>query len=484
MSSHHSEYQSQREGTPEEIAALINTDPEDEESVPAANSHHGEGTTSNPRGINSDPEEEEESVAALPTMSNQGGSQVGGSQLPQKPVFRAVDGDAPTRAELVQHANEVRTYVGNQKFLLGYLGVTPANMPPDPVTIIPPALSRPITILRMVMDMDQRMAAFEAMIASTQLETARMETATARAASSAPPQQQSRNRLKTPMPTRYNGKKGDPAFTFIAACNNYKTMEPDSFQTQTVLVRWCLQQLEDKAGQWAIRQMMRMDEELDGQGRPPKELRKWKEFCEFFLTQFGDPGLIERAKQKWKTGMTQTGKAVDYFEEVEAVLIRLNYPRNAEIVLDQVKMGLKSHIRTQFIGRDWSSLNEMKAEIIPYDSAYWEINVRASGERTKTSSGSKAAPSAEKTRSPTPAIKTENAKTGTKGYLPQEEFDECKREGLCFVCKKEGKRVKGSARFHPNHLPQNTKNSSGKVAATEVTCETDSDSDSDKKSKN
>jgi hypothetical protein len=455
MSSHHSEYQSQREGTPEEIAALINTDPE----------------------------EEEESIAAPLTMSNHGGSQAGGSQLPQKPIFQAVDGDAPTRAELVQHANEVRTYVGNQKFLLGYLGVTPANMPPDPVTIIPPALSRPITILRMVMDMDQRVAAFEAMIASIQLETARMETVTARAASSAPPQQ-SRHRLKTPMPTRYNGKKGDPAFTCIAACNNYKTMEPDSFQTQTVLVRWCLQQLEDKAGQWAIRQMMRMDEELDGQGRPPKELRKWKEFCEFFLTQFGDPGLIERAKQKWKTGMTQTGKAVDYFEEVEAVLICLNYPRNAEIVLDQVKMGLKSHIRTQFIGRDWNSLNKMKAEIIPYDSAYWEINVRASGEKTRTSGGSKAAPSTEKTKSPTPAIKTETAKTGTKGYLPQEEFDECKREGLCFVCKKEGKRVKGSARFHPNHLPQNTKNSSGKVAATEVMYETDSDSDSEKKSKN
>jgi hypothetical protein len=457
MSSHHSEYQSQREGTPEEVAAIINNNSEDEE----------------------------ESIAAPPTMSNQGGNQAGGSQLPQKPIFQAVDGDALTRAELVQHANEVRTYIGNQKFLLQYLGVTPDNMPPDPVTIIPPALSRPITILRMVMDMDQRVAAFEAMIASIQLETARMETATTRATSSAPPQQQqSRHRLKTPMPTRYNGKKGNPAFTFIVACNNYKTMEPDSFPNQTVLVRWWLQQLEDKAGQWAICQMMRMDEELDGQGCPPKELRKWKEFCKFFLTQFGDPGLIERAKQKWKTGMTQTGKAVDYFEEVEAVLIRLNYPRNTEIVLDQVKMGLKSHIRTQFIGRDWNSLNEMKVEIIPYNSAYWEINMWASGERTKTSSGSKAAPSTEKTKSPTPAIKTENAKTGTKTFLPQEEFDECKREGLCFICKKEGKRVKGSARFHPNHLPQNTKNSSGKVAATEVLCETDSDLDSDKKSKN
>jgi hypothetical protein len=193
---------------------------------------------------------------------------------------------------------------------------------------------------------------------------------------------------------------------------------------------------------------------------------------------------IERAKQKWKTGMTQTGKVVDYFEEVEAVLIRLNYPRDTEIVLDQVKMGLKSHIRTHFIGRDWNTLNEMKVEIIPYDSAYWEINVQASGEKTKTSSGSKAAPSSEKSKTPMLAIKTETVKTGTRTYLPQEEFEECKKEGLCFICKKEGKKVKGSARFHPNHLPQNTKNSSGKVAAMEVTCETDSELDSDKKSKN
>jgi hypothetical protein len=457
MSSHHSEYQSQRGNTPASVAALLDS----------------ESSSSSSSSSSKEP-------PAMAAQGSQGGSQAGGSQLLQRPTFQAVNGDAPTRAELVQFANKVWIYVRNQKFLLQYLGVTIANMPPDLVTIIPTALSRPVTILRMVMDMDQRVMAFETMIASIQLETARAETVTAQATSSAPPQQ-SRHRLKTPMPTRYNGKKGDPAFTFIVACNNYRMMEPDSFTNPAVLVRWCLQQMEDKAGQWAIQQMMRMDKEVDGQGCPPKELRKWKEFCKFFLTQFRDPGLIERAKQKWKTGMTQTGKAVDYFEEVEVVLIRLNYPRDSEIVLDQVKMGLKSHIRTQFIGRDWTSLNAMKAEIIPYDSAYWEINIRASGEKTKIS---KAAPPTEKTKSPTPAVKTETAKTGTRTYLPQEEFDECKKEGLCFVCKKEGKKVKGSARFHPNHLPQNTKNSSGKVAAMEVTCETDSESDSDKKSKN
>jgi len=29
------------------------------------------------------------------------------------------------------------------------------------------------------------------------------------------------NSFKTPLPTKFDGKKGDPAFTFMAACNNY-----------------------------------------------------------------------------------------------------------------------------------------------------------------------------------------------------------------------------------------------------------------------
>ena len=103
------------------------------------------------------------------------------------------------------------------------------------------------------------------------------------------------DKIKVPMPSKYNGKKGDPALTFLAACNNYCIMSPGAFADDTVCVRWALQQLEDKAGQWAIRQMQRMDLEIDAQGRPPKELRKWKNFGEFFLIQFGDPGLQEKA---------------------------------------------------------------------------------------------------------------------------------------------------------------------------------------------
>ena len=107
--------------------------------------------------------------------------------------------------------------------------------------------------------------------------------------------------------------------------------------------------------------------------------------------QFGDPSLVEKARVKWKNGLSQMGKAVDYFEEVELTILRLNYPRDSEMTMDQIIAGLKVHIRTHFIGKSWRTLNEMKAEVIPYDAAYWEINsAKISSERFKTltSSGS------------------------------------------------------------------------------------------------
>ena len=127
------------------------------------------------------------------------------------------------------------------------------------------------------------------------------------------------------MPLKYNGKKGDPAFTFIAACNNYQVMKPGAFATNAMCVRWALQQMEEKVGPWSIRQMSWMDEELDDHRRLPKELQKWKNFREFFLMQFGDPSLVEKARVKWKNRLSQTGKAIDYFKEVESIILHLNY---------------------------------------------------------------------------------------------------------------------------------------------------------------
>jgi len=119
-----------------------------------------------------------------------------------------------------------------------------------------------------------------------------------------------------------------------------------------------------------------MDVEKDVNNRPPKELWKQAAFWNFFSTQFGDKGAIDKAKKTWSTLVVQRGKAVDYFEEVETLLLRLQYDCNSDMVMDKVIMGLKSHIQTHFIGQRWVTLNDLKDDVVQYDTAHWEINGR------------------------------------------------------------------------------------------------------------
>jgi hypothetical protein len=381
-----------------------------------------------------------------------------------RPIFTPTNEETPARPELAIHAAQVDAYITSIEFTLNFLGIPQILWPTHPDMTIAAGRVEPVTSFRLVARWGDAMSAFERTLADHSLNVARQETATARAqslgtttASGAGPR-----RFKTPMPSKYGGKKGDEAFTFLAACNNYRFMEPGAFVNDEVCVRWALQQMEDKAGQWAVRQLIRMEQELDLRDRPPKELRKWDQFGKFFITQFGDPGLIDQAKAKWKAGLSQNGKAVDYFEQVEAIILRLNYPRDAQIVLDQVVMGLKDHIRIHFIGTEWATLNEMKEKIIPFDAAYFEIN-RKPGEKkiytnqtknTPQNQTSNANQGQQNQRNNNPLIKTETAKTGTRRYLPPDEFEYCRKNRLCFICKGNGFEIVGSAKFHPNHLPQ------------------------------
>lgn len=191
---------------------------------------------------------------------------------------------------------------------------------------------------------------------------------------------------------------------------------------------------------------------------------------------------------------------MDYFEEVESIILHLNYPRDSEMTMDQVIAGLKIHIRTHFIGKSWGTLNEMKAEVIPNDTAYWEINsTKTTGDRfrTQTSSGSRSTLTQERGKSQTPYVKTKVSKVlgsqlgSQQRFLLEDEFDYCKKNCLCFMCKADSLEIVGSVKFHPNHLLQknDTKKEErkGKIVATKgnenSTVDTDSDLDC-KNSKN
>src|SRR5258706_15789610 len=421
------------------------------------------------------------SQAGAPAGS-QAGSQAGSSSsssssapqppMASRPTFITTDDARPTVAELAAYQVTVEQAVGQITFLLDYLGDDRNQQPPRPSTTA--ADGRPGTIWKAAHDIGVEFGRWEHHLARIKLEKAQNEAMVTRQMSMSVQPQGAGGSFKTPLPNTYDGKTGDPAFTFIAACNNYRIMKPNAFPNDMVFIRWALQQMEGKAGQWKVRQMMRMDEQTDDQGNPPRELADWKEFAQYFLTQYGDLGLIEQAKVKWKGGINQRVKAVDYFEEIETVLLRLNYQRDSQQTLDQILAGLKQHIRTHFIGKEWKSLNDMKKEVVPYDAAFWEINTRATGEKTRTyASSSKATSSTthERGKSQTPQIKAEVSKTGgtQRRFLPEDKFEYCKKNRLCFMCKADGLEIVGSAKFHPNHLPQNTtKNKDKEIKRTKI----------------
>jgi len=192
-------------------------------------------------------------------------------------------------------------------------------------TRIAPNMSTPLTIWRRAFDIGEEVTNWERFLGMICQRQTEGELQRAQSLPPPPAKSDGRKRLKTPLPKAFNGKMGNPALAFLVACNNYKIMEPKVFDTEELMIRWALQQMEDKASPWAIRQFFQMDTERDSRGRIPKELRKWDEFAKFFMVHFRDPSEVERARGQWQKGSTQKGKCVDYFKTAENLLLKLGY---------------------------------------------------------------------------------------------------------------------------------------------------------------
>ena len=195
-----------------------------------------------------------------------------------------------------------------------------------------------------------------------------------------------------------------------------------------------------------------MEDERAASGRvTSRELRRVEVFFQMFNTHFGDEGLAERDRQRWANGIKQKGKAVTYFQEVEEVMIRLSYERNSLQTLDQVFTGLKAHNRTHFIGRRWTSFNEMKSAVILYDAGHWAIHSSDRGSTPGMTTTRPQDPSGQYTRGKSLTPQTAGVSKIMGRKLTDSEWKDCKENRLCFQCFREGKRVQGAARFHPNH---------------------------------
>jgi len=284
------------------------------------------------------------------------------------PVFNPVDEDSPTRRELVAYARSAGSYQNGVRVILEFFKVPTSHIPEAINTQIYPNLSQTYKIWRKAFEITKGVSNWERALNTAKVNRLK-ETLT-----KAGPPASTTHKMKPPLPQPFEGQKGDQALAFIAACSNYKILSLSYLDNDEVMVRWTLQQTRGKANPWAAKQIRRLEEEKDYRGRAPKELRDWEKFVVFFLNTFGDPSLAEKARRQWMRGILQKEGSEQYFNRIEDITQRLSYNRDTKIVLDQVKMGLKPYLRTHFIKREWSTLNEMKQEVVAYEKLHGQTN--------------------------------------------------------------------------------------------------------------
>ena len=189
-------------------------------------------------------------------------------QLPQRPaVFTPADEAAPTRAELVTFVTEVNAYITRVTTLYDYLQVPAADRPADPGIAVAQNVANAATIWRIAAQATAAVNVFEAHILAFRLQEAHNIAAAALAAIPPAPAAPAPRCAKTSVPSKYQGKRGDPAATFMTACFNYWQMEQQHFDNENHYIRWVLQLLEGDAGPWAHRQLTRMEDERVATGR-------------------------------------------------------------------------------------------------------------------------------------------------------------------------------------------------------------------------
>ena len=187
--------------------------------------------------------------------SSSGGSQHGGGQRQLvRPIFAPQDPSNPTAVELEEYGRNMHQHCANIMYLLDFLNDDPAGRPPFPNCR--PSIwqqNNPIHGWIFAQGLNKEVAILNNHLESVKIARLQQDNAQTRQMSMMASVQSGRlDKIKVLMPSKYDGKKGDPALTFLAACNNYCIMSPGAFADDSVCVRWALQQLEDKAGQWAI----------------------------------------------------------------------------------------------------------------------------------------------------------------------------------------------------------------------------------------
>ena len=175
-------------------------------------------------------------VRVLSPAMSQAGSQTGGggANLLRRPIFDPQNADRPTNDELTAYIGAVEWHIDRMEFLLDFLGDSRDDRPPKPSSVT--TSQTPMAIWRCAQAISEEMALYEKYVDLIKIQTAQIENQGLRQASASAQPQSSGGSFKTPLPTKYEGKKGDSADTFLVACNNYRVMRPNAFMDEAQFI--------------------------------------------------------------------------------------------------------------------------------------------------------------------------------------------------------------------------------------------------------
>lgn len=173
---------------------------------------------------------------------------------------------------------------------------------------------------------------------------------------------------KVATPDKYDGKqRGDKAYEFIEACEQYAKVCPQQFADDDVLINWALGYLTGDSQKWA--KIVKRDI-----ASAQRQIRNWTDFKAALFAGFGDPDRVGRAEQILRN-LRQTTSATAYTAEFNRHAGEVEWGEAA--LISQFRLGLKSEVKTAKAAIGWGrTLRETQDEAIEVDNRLFEVRAQ------------------------------------------------------------------------------------------------------------
>lgn len=164
-------------------------------------------------------------------------------------------------------------------------------------------------------------------------------------------------------PQPFTNRK-DNAVEFLLKCEGVFLLQPRTYPTDIIKIRYAINLLKGEAYNWAIPQL------LLPSAKQEDWIKKWDLFKKEFEHSFGETDLVAQAHYKIKQ-LKQTGSAISYITEFRRWAAYLDYGDQA--LVNMLFDGLKDTIKDRILSpHQYKKVNDLCAEIIRWDNLLFQ----------------------------------------------------------------------------------------------------------------